>query len=193
MPSNSLSHWQSVRSAALDEIAVAHVRVGGTAPGRRHATQQLNRAYAVLLCSEFQGYCRDLYSECADQVIAAVPSTMRATIRSQLYWGRPFGRGNPHASAIGSEFGRFYIRFWDEVFALDPQHHRRRTLLDELVDWRNAIAHNDFDPARYGPNPMLHLHQVRSWRSALNVLAGSFDVVMRTRLIRVIGTSPWPP
>jgi hypothetical protein len=27
-------------------------------------------------------------------------------------------------------------------------------MLDELMRWRNAIAHNDFDPATFGPNPV---------------------------------------
>ena len=51
------------RRRALDEIEAAHASVGGTGPGRRYATQQINQAYAVLLASQFQGYCRDLHTE----------------------------------------------------------------------------------------------------------------------------------
>jgi hypothetical protein len=56
MPSTSYRHWRTVRASALDEIAHAHAAVGGTARGRRYTTQQINRAYAMLLASQFQGY-----------------------------------------------------------------------------------------------------------------------------------------
>src|SRR3954469_9077634 len=105
MPSNALLRWRDTRASALDEIQAAHTRVGGTERGRRYATQQINRAYAVLLSSEFQGFGRDLYSECVDHVVAAGPAHLQPVVRAQFYWGQPFGRGNPQASAIGSDFG----------------------------------------------------------------------------------------
>jgi hypothetical protein len=193
MPSNSLLEWRGARATALDEIEAAHAQVGGTARGRRYTTQQINRAYAVLLSSEFQGYCRDLHSECVDRIVATAPVQTQLVIRAQFLWGRPFGRGNPGGSAIGSEFGRFNLRFWDRVSALHAHNDRRRQLLDELMEWRNAIAHNDFDPARFGANPVLQLPQVRAWRSALNSLAQSFDAVMFTYLTAMLGAAPWPP
>lgn len=64
MPSHSLHTWNTVRAAALDEIAATHRSVGGSGRGRRYATQQINRGYAVILTAQFQGYCRDLHSEC---------------------------------------------------------------------------------------------------------------------------------
>ena len=66
MPSLSLQHWNAVRLPRLDEIERAHSSVGGTGPGRRYATQQINHAYAVLLSSQFQGFCRDLHTESVD-------------------------------------------------------------------------------------------------------------------------------
>ena len=56
MPSNSLRNWHSIRAIALDEIESAHRMVGGSGPGRRYATQQINQAYAMLLSSQFQGF-----------------------------------------------------------------------------------------------------------------------------------------
>src|SRR5438094_552047 len=125
MPSNSLLRWTGERSGALDEIEAAHAGVGGTGPGRRYATQQVNRAYAVLLSSEFQGFGRDLYSECSDHVVATAPAHTQAVIRSQFLWGQPFSRGNPQAGTIGSDFGRFGLPFWDEVYAVHA-HNRGR-------------------------------------------------------------------
>ena len=61
MHSTSLQQWETVRASELDEIADAHAAVGGTKRGRRYTTQQINRAFAVLLASQFQGFCRNLF------------------------------------------------------------------------------------------------------------------------------------
>jgi hypothetical protein len=193
MPSNSLLQWSGVRATALDEIEAAHASVGGTGRGRRYATQQINRAYAVLLASEFQGFCRDLHSECTDHVVATGRAATWAIIRAQFQWGRSLDRGTAQASAIGSDFGRLAVSFWDNVYGLHAANERRRALLDELIRWRNAIAHNDFDPAIFGPNPVLHLAEVRGWRGALKGLCPAFDTVMRNHLTGVLGLAPWPP
>ena len=64
MPSNAVQQWQTIRAAALDEIEAAHAAIEGIGPGRRYATQQINQAYVMLLSSQFQGFCRDLHTEC---------------------------------------------------------------------------------------------------------------------------------
>lgn len=151
MPSNALLRWRTERALALDEVEDAHASVGGTAPGRRHTTQQLNRAYAVLLSSEFQGFGYDLYSEVVDQIVAGIPAHLQEMVRSQFDWGQPFRRGNPQAGTIGTDFGRFGFQFWNEVYAVTVHNRNRRRMLDDLMRWRNAIAHNDFDPAAF-PN-----------------------------------------
>lgn len=58
--------------------------------------------------------------------------------------------------------------------------------------WRNAIAHNAFEPGmlRSG-RPVLSLADVRRWRKARDGLARWFDRVMRSRLRAVTGTNPW--
>jgi hypothetical protein len=61
MPSLAYREWITTRADALGEIEQAHAAVGGTGRGRRYATQQINQAYAVMLASQFQGYCRDLH------------------------------------------------------------------------------------------------------------------------------------
>jgi hypothetical protein len=113
-------------------------------------------------------------------------------VRTQFLWGRSLDRGNAQPGGIGSDFGRFGLPFWDEVYGLHAGNERRRELLDELMRWRNAIAHNDFDPAVLGPNPVLHLANVRGWRSALNGLCPAFDAVMRNHLSIMLGAPPWP-
>jgi hypothetical protein len=191
MPSNAFGRWTGERSAALDEIENAHASVGGTGPGRRFLTQQLNRAYAVMLAAQFQGYCRDLHTECIGQLILPVPVELRDVVDMQYHWSRALDRGNASAGNIGSDFGRFLLSFWASVQAADSRNQRRRELLDELNVWRNAIAHQDLDPAELGGTTTLHLATVRQWRSALNGLAASFDEVMRQRLVALLGSTPW--
>ena len=77
MPSHSLVRWNGERADALDEIENAHVMVGGTERGRRYATQQINYSYAALLSGHFQGFCRDLHSECVDHVVAIANALFR--------------------------------------------------------------------------------------------------------------------
>src|SRR6266404_4084677 len=110
MPSHSLLRWQTTRVVELDEIEEAHRTVGGTDPGRRYATQQINRAYATLLSSQFQGFCRDLHSECVDHILNMVhPPGLRNLLRTQFIWARTLDKGNPNPGNIGSDFNRFGI------------------------------------------------------------------------------------
>ena len=96
MSSQSLIRWTGVRAEALDEIENAHVMVGGTERGRRYATQQINYSYATLLSSHFQGFCRDLHSECIDHILAIVPAQLQGFLRVEFIWNRSLDRGNPH-------------------------------------------------------------------------------------------------
>src|SRR3954466_3363570 len=100
MPSTSYRQWRTVRAAALDEIARAHAAVGGTARGRRYTTQQINRAYAMLLASQFQGYCRDLHTECVTHVLAALapPPALRGLLLAEFVRSRQLDRGNAQPS-----------------------------------------------------------------------------------------------
>ena len=71
MKSRARERWEVERAAALDEREAAHRSVGGTGACRRVATQQINRAYVLLLCAQFQAFCRDLHTEAIAQVLGA--------------------------------------------------------------------------------------------------------------------------
>ena len=126
MPSVSYRQWNTVRVAALDEIARAHVAVGGTARGRRYTTQQINRAYALLLASQFQGFCRDLHSECVDHILAVIgpPATLASLVRAEFTRSRQLDRGNAQPGSLGADFGRLGIVFWDEMAIYETDVHR---------------------------------------------------------------------
>jgi len=193
MPSRSLHHWLTDRAGALDEIEGAHRSVGGTGPGRRYATQQINQAYVVLLASQFQAFCRDLHSECADYLVAPVADPdLRRMLLDNLILNRKLDRGNPNPGNLGADFGRFDLPFWPQVDAHRTQNPQRQLALEELNAWRNAIAHQDFAPImlRAG-RPVLHLAQVQAWRKACDGLAQSFDDVLGVHIQNLTGTLPW--
>lgn len=114
MPSRSLNRWNNERRQALDQIATAHAAVGGIGPGRRYATQQINQAYAVLLSSQFQGFCRDLHSEAVDHICGPVGAgnIRMFLLRMRLTIGRKLDAGNPNPSNLGSDFGFFDMELW---------------------------------------------------------------------------------
>ena len=189
MPSNSLAKWRGERTDALDEIENAHAIVGGTERGRRYATQQINYAYAALLSSHFQGFCRDLHSECIDHIVAATPAALQAFLRVEFLWNRTLDKGNPNPGNTGQDFNRLGVQFWPAVKARRAHNGRRSRLLQELVGWRNAIAHQDFGPV--GGVPTLHLTRVRAWRRAVDALADAFDGTMYDYLASLLGAAPW--
>jgi hypothetical protein len=193
MPSVALQNWSAARAAALNEIEHAHRSVGGTGPGRRYLTQHINQAYAVLLSSEFQGFCRDLHDECTGYLVAPVTSTaLLATYRSNLLFGRKLDTGNPNSGNIGADFNRFGITFWPAVDADSSRNPARRLALEALNRWRNAIAHSAFTPDMYkGRRPSLHLVEVQEWRKACDGLAHSFDNVLCAHLHSTTGVAPW--
>ena len=192
MPSKSLETWRTVRAKALNEIVAAHRMVGGTGRGRRFATQQLNHAYAVLLSSQFQGFCRNLHAECIEHLFGMVlPLNLADIVRQEFREWKKLDKGNPNPGNIGSDFGRFGLKFWDAVIQHDSQNANRKKELESLNEWRNAIAHQDFDTAKLGGVKTLRLSQVSQWRRACHTLAKSFDEVMSGYIQSITGTSPW--
>ncbi len=192
MPSLSLQTWRTVRRLALDHLEAAHGGLGGAGRGRHSAAQQINHAYAVLLLSQFQGYCRELYEECIDYFLQGIPAgIVRTALREVLERHRKLKTGNPNPGNIGEDYNRFGLPFWNKVKTLDLRNEARRDRLEELNTWRNAIAHQDFDPAKLGGTTVLRLQEVRDWRNACNHLATAFDEVMRSHLQAINGVSPW--
>lgn len=169
MPSISYRRWRTVRRAVLDLVESAH-STDGTGAGRREATRQINHGYTVLLAAEFQGFCRDLHTECIDSITASVATPLQLVLDREFRFNRSLDRGNPSAANIGSDFGRFGFNFWPAVLEHDQLASGYRTHLAALNMWRNAIAHNDFAPERFS-STILSVSQVRQWRRRCNQLA----------------------
>jgi hypothetical protein len=194
MPSQSYREWMTTRAGALNEIEAAHASVGGTGPGRRFATQQLNQAFAVLIASQFQGFCRDLHTESVACLIVFInpPASVRHLVQAGFTKGRQLDNKNAQPGSLGSDFGLLGIKFWDEVRNHHPRSGARKAELEKLNQWRNAIAHQNFSEVSPGARPRLTLAQVRPWRRICQGLARSFDEVMRIHLGSLTGSSPWP-
>jgi hypothetical protein len=206
MPSLALEEWQGTRSVQLDELDAAHGAVGGTGPGRRYATGQLNHAYAVVLAAQFQGFCRDLHTESADMVAGAIgslssagsvnSSTIARLVLIALTQSRQLDRGNATPGSIGADFKGFDLDIWDAARQLHVRTQSRLRKLEQLNVWRNAVAHQDFDFEPHelevlGGMRTIDLRRVRAFRSCCDRLAVTFDEVLARHLEPVVGGRPW--
>ncbi len=189
MPSKSLRTWRTSQHAKLDEIMKACRVLRGTVRGRRR--EQVIHAYAVLLSSHFQCFCRDLHSECVQYIVQSVPDALQNVVRGEFLRGRKLDRGNPNPGSVGADFGRLGLPIWDRLKALDRRNDKRRHQLEELNNWRNAIAHQVFDPVKLGGRTTLRLDDVNRWRRACEELARVFDQVARGHLNTLVGSPPW--
>lgn len=185
MPSQSLLHWNGSRKRELDEIESALQAVGGAGQGQPSATQQLIHAYAVLLASQFQGFCRDLTSECVGTIVDALsPPALRPIIRSGMTSELKLDPGNARPETIHADFARLGVPdIWMEMHRLDPRTTPRKAMLVDLNRWRNAIAHKSFNPAKLGGSTNLMLPVVRNWRDACDELARTLDTAMNNHII----------
>lgn len=174
------------------EIADAHLQVDGGARGRRYATQQINHAYTMLVSSQFQGFCRDLHSEAIDHIARSItPLSLRVVLRAEFTLHRKLDRGNPNPGNIGSDYNRLGLVFWDRIRAQSRWNNGRIGHLEDLNNWRNAIAHQDFDLAALGGTISLRLETVRRRRNACEQLALVFDSVIGDHIGQITGTPPW--
>jgi hypothetical protein len=106
MPSNAYAAWTKSRAEKLDQIEKAHASAGGPKRGRRYATDQINQAYAVLLASQFQAFCRDLHSESVACLVDCVqPSSMKPIVRAELTRDRKLDRGNANPGGAPLKVG----------------------------------------------------------------------------------------
>ncbi|HEX8903609.1 MAG TPA: hypothetical protein VF771_02065 [Longimicrobiaceae bacterium] len=176
----------------LDELEAAHAVVGGARRARAFARQQVNQAYVVLLASQFQRFCRDLYTEAVDHLLnQPAYATLEPVLRASLFANRRLNVGNANPSNIGADYGRFGVRFWSMVAAADPRNEARQRKIEELHRWRNAVAHADFSDPAFARRETLRMSEIRVWRSACSALAVEFDRVLGLHLQSITGMRPW--
>jgi hypothetical protein len=171
----------------------AHRAVGGTGPGRRQLTQQLNYAYVGLLAARFQGFCRALHSQAAAVIAGGTANpVLRAVIHDVLTSDRRLDRGNASLPNLSSDFGRFGFEFWDAVEQAGRHNVRRKDELGKLMSWRNAIAHDDIARRLPSLDPQrITLAVCQDWHRRMNCLASEFDTVVADRCVGLGRPRPW--
>jgi hypothetical protein len=143
----------------------------------------------MLVSGHFQGFCRDLYTECAQLCTATVPASLRATVQAQFAAELKLSTANPTVENLRKDFERF--GFVLDLAAADPTNAVRITQLGHLNYWRNAVAHQKATPPPPGVPPALLLADVQAWRGACDGLARSLDAIMYQELSRILGAAPW--
>jgi hypothetical protein len=193
--SAALDEWRGASGEVFDEIERMLWSVDGTRVGERTVAQQLNYAYAMLITAHFQRYCRDLHAETAQALVAhLMDPALGRILQGLLAQNRRLDKGNPTPVNLGLDFARFGFRFWDALEASDHRNKDRKTELERLCEWRNAIVHGDVArkraEGRLAPRT-LNLDTCREWRRALGSLAISTDRVISTHCKNLGCAEPW--
>ena len=187
MPSSSLLNWRNERMKRLADIDAQCAASLALVPPNLGLLDENLRGYALLLSAHFQGYCRDLYTECGQIVVSKVRTSLKVLIQDQFTAGRKLDHGNPTLDNIREDFGRFGFRL--DFVAADPANTGHVSNLARLNKWRNVAAHHGKIPV----GVPLDLHSLQVWRYSCDQLATSLDDIMYNRLCRILRRAPWVP
>ncbi len=186
MASIALQKWLTSRTVELDEFETAHKAVGKAGRGL------INQSYVMMLSSHFQGFCRDLHTESVQHLVRKLTHPDFEYIASvNLTTARRLDQGNPGFDNIRLDFDRLGLDLQTELIGHSAQSERGKEVLKEIIAWRNAIAHQDFDSNKLGGRITPRLQQIRTWRRVCDQLARTMDTVMKDHLQSLIGAEPW--
>lgn len=188
MPSASLRRWTTDRMPRLGEVDAQCSASLAFVPPQPNLVDENLRGYALLLSAHFQGYCRDLYTECALVVVSKVRVSLRVLFQSQFTAHRALDHGNPNVKNIREDFERFGFHL--DLGAAHPANPARITHLGELNRWRNVAAHHGTIPVGLPP---LTVPAIQAWRASCDGLATSLDGIMYNQLRRTLKRAPWVP
>jgi hypothetical protein len=187
MPSNALQQWTTARMPRLAEVDAQCAATLALTPVPDLADENL-RGYVMLLAAHFQGFCRDLHTECGQVFAQSAALHLRLVIQVQCRAARDLDGANAKLESIRKDFDRFGMDLGAEL-RRDPANGPRVTLLGHLNAWRNYAAHHkDVPPAAGGP---FTLAAVRGWKTACDALAAELDRIMYNQLRATLGVPPW--
>ena len=189
MPSAALTCWQVDRMSRLNEVEAHVAYVLALGPPNLTFLDESLRGFVLHLSAHFQGFCRDLYSECSQTWIAAIPASFQPTAQAQFSTQLALEKGNPNHNNIKRDFDRFGIQV--DLQAAHPTGSRRVTDLGHMNEWRNKAAHQGNQPLGGGVPVALALPIVQSWKASCDGLATSLDGIMRSEMLRIMGVVPW--
>jgi len=173
----------------LNEVDAHCAAVLALAPPNPTFLDETLRGFVLHLSAHFQGFCRNLYTECSQIWIAAIPFRLQATAQAQFSAQLALEKGNPTYDNIKKDFNRFGLLL--NLHAAHPAGTQQVTDLGHLNAWRNRAAHQGTKPLGIGVPPALTLPIVQGWRASCEGLATSLDGIMRVELLRITGTAPW--
>jgi hypothetical protein len=190
MPSKALLDWQTNRVSRLGDSQCDATSV--LVPPNPQLADENLRGFVMLLSAHFQGFCRDLHSECVQAVADAVAQPMRFMIQTQCVAGRELDGANPRYDVIRKDFERFGLDLRAALTAnpaTAAANTNSVTLIGHLNLWRNYAAHHKTSmPTHGGP---FALATVRVWKQACAGLAAELDGIMYNQLRTVLGKAPW--
>ena len=155
------------------------------APPRPTLAEENLRGCVLLLSGHFQGFCRDLYRECAQVVVSKVRVRLRPLLQVQFTAHMKLDHGNPNLQNLRDDFERFGFTL---DLAAAPANPARLQDLAVLGRWRNVAAHHGTVPAGI---PSLGLPSLRVWRASCDGLATSLDDIMYNQVRRILRRAPW--
>ncbi len=186
MPSTSLLNWQNNRMHCLAEVNIQCAASLALAPPNPRLVDENLRGYVLLLSAHFQGFCRDLCTECAQIIVSKLRPSLQVLIQAQFTAHRKLDHGNPNLQNLKEDFARFGFAL--ELDAADPANPARLAHLSTLNKWRNVAAHQSAPTAAAGP---LQLPLLQAWRDACDGLATSLDDILYNQLRRILKRKPW--
>lgn len=189
MPSAAFSRWQNDRMLRRNEVDAHCAAVLALVPPNPMFLDETLRGFVLHLSAHFQGFCRDLYTECSQIWISAIPPGLHATAQAQFAAHLAPEKGNPSHDNVKRDFNHFGFQLdLQAANAMGPQ---RVTDLGHLNDWRNKAAHQGTQPLGGGVPAALTLAIVQGWRASCDGLAVSLDDNMGAELLRIMGVAPW--
>lgn len=203
--SPALTEWHTSRRANVNELQRAHTLIGNVGPGSgagrppKAGTVQLNEALVLRVVTEFQGFVRDLLDLATIKMVrgSGCAHQYQAQLISAATRDRMIDRGNPHLEAIKRDADRIGIaQLGFRLGGENPRHATDAAVLKDLVELRNALAHDDEGKllalSRAGVRPTIGY--ARAVQVVLGRHARALDRVVWDNLAGLFPTTdPWSP
>jgi hypothetical protein len=186
MPSVSLTNWRTARLPGLRALEAQCAATLATAATNPRLAEENVRGFIVLLSAHFQGFCRDLFTECSQVVVLKVRKTLQRLVQAQFAAGSALDYGNPNLQNLKKAFDRFGFQL---DLSADPANAVRLQHLAEMNYWRNIVAHHGVVP----PTGLPVLTSLRGWQQSCDGLTASLDQIMYNQLRTLLRRRPWPP
>jgi hypothetical protein len=111
MPSLALLQWQNDRMSRLGKVEAQCAASLVLAPPQPNLVEENLRGYVLLLSAHFQGFCRDLYGECAQTIVVRVRASLQQLTQVQFLAHLKLDHGNPNLQNLREDFDGSVLRW----------------------------------------------------------------------------------